>query len=342
MSRTAAIENEYKNKDNMSLGNGYYNDEVLARYSLDMYKSEAGDNCIRIVPPPTPDVYFGYKIWVHYDIGVMHDSYVCPVHMGVRGATCPICERREQLRQMEANEEILRHLSARPRYLFYVVDRTSKKTEEKGPQLYEAPRYINDEILNHSKIRRTGEVIDISDPDDGYVIYFSKTGKGLKTTYSGFQLEKDEPVPDRWLDVPAFEELLKYAAAEDMLTSLGTMATEEPPRRPERAEREERRVRREIPEHSRRSDDRDVEEREPRRRAAPEEPAEAAEQPIRGQTDEEQPDEPPRRRAPEAPAEEAPRQRRRPVRDEADEPEVSASEELLEKVRASARERRRQ
>jgi hypothetical protein len=226
-----AIKGEEKQREQGGYGiprKWYVKSEVLDKIGRKQYKAGEGDNFLAIIPPPNPDKYFGLKIFVHYNIGPNNDAYLCKKMM--KGEKCPLCERREQLKAVEAEESLVKALSCfPPRYLFWVVNMKTPETEGEGVQLYDAPQTINDEILGLSRNKRTHEMLDISDPDKGKVLVFERKGlKALNTEYKAFSLEDREPLPDKWLIEHELEEVLHYATDEEMLASLGTSVRKGP------------------------------------------------------------------------------------------------------------------
>jgi hypothetical protein len=87
-------------------------------------------------------------------------------------------------------------------------------------QLYDAPSKVNNAILTLSKDRRTGKVIDISDPTEGKVLCFDRKGTGIKTEYEGFELQNDEPVPPELVkQVLPWDKLLVFHEEAEILKS---------------------------------------------------------------------------------------------------------------------------
>ena len=236
MSRVDAVKQEQKNKAEGGFGvprKWYINQKFLDETGMKQYKAKEGTNFLYLCPPANdPDCkkYFGLKIFVHYNIGANTDAYLCPKMM--LGKKCVLCEKREKLKAANAPADVVKAFSSfPPRYLFIAYDCASPETEEMGPQVYDAPQTINDEILGLSKDKRTGEVIDISDPKKGKILAFDREGKGAHNTkYRSFSLEALGDVPKEWLDVvPAFEDLLHYGTEEEMLASLGVETRVEEP-----------------------------------------------------------------------------------------------------------------
>ena len=231
MSRMDAIKGEEKQREQGGYGiprKWYVASEALDKLGVKQYKAGEGDNFLAVIPPPSPDKYFGLKIFVHYNIGPNNDAFLCKKMM--KGERCVLCERREQLKSAEAEESLVKALSCfPPRYLFWVVNMKSHETEADGVQLYDAPQTINDEILGLSRNKRTHEMLDISDPDKGKVLVFERKGlKALNTEYKAFSLEDREPLPDKWLIESELEEVLHYGTDEEMLASLGTSVRKDP------------------------------------------------------------------------------------------------------------------
>jgi len=254
MGRVEAVQRAAKESSEGSYGPKrawYVDSDILEKLGIDAYKAKVGTNFLRIIPPENPDEYFGMRVFVHFNIGPNNDAYLCPKLM--KNERCPLCERRDALLAKEADKEVLKMYSCfPPRYLFFIVDVSSKETEEKGPQIYDAPQGVNEEILGLSKDRRTGEIIDISDPDKGKVLIFDRKGtKAQNTRYSAFELEEGDPVPDDWLAIPTFGEVLKYATTEELekaLAGMGQRAVEpEPEPDPEDDQPVRRRMRASAP-----------------------------------------------------------------------------------------------
>ncbi len=200
--RTEAIGKHSKQRERGAGGVGYINMDVLDDAGLGFWRSSTGDNFIAIIPPKDADSYFGLEIFPHFNIGFNSASFLCPRMMSGGKDRCPLCEERRRLLDAGCeDEELLRDLNAYPpRFLYFIVDMTSADTEAEGVQLYDAPMTVDDEILAMSKDRRTGELLDVSDPDDGFTVSFLREGAQRRTNYKAFKLEERDPLPDEWLD----------------------------------------------------------------------------------------------------------------------------------------------
>jgi len=208
--RLGAIQGEAKSLVSGQWGDrlSFINAVLLERLGMKQWMSKEESNFLRIVPPLTPDAYFGFKVHVHFNLGVGKDAFLCPRMM--KKERCPACERQDELKKAGADEDVVKSLSCwPPRYLFFVIDKKNKETEAEGVQLYNAPNSINAEIIGLSKNKRTGELIDISDPEHGKLLVFDRKGKtSTNTRYSAFELQDDGPLDPALMEVPDFEELL--------------------------------------------------------------------------------------------------------------------------------------
>ena len=177
-----------------------------------IYQVKKGDNYIHFLPPEKDDEYFGLRVFVHYRIGVNKGNVLCNAKMF--GTPCIMCEEREEMyKRGGAGKEELRALSPSPRYLYIILDVSNRDGLKKGPQIFLAPVTIEDNVRKQSKDPRSGEILDISDPDpkEGRVFYFERTGSTMEDTdYLGFRLyPMDYDIPKSMLkDLPRLSDLL--------------------------------------------------------------------------------------------------------------------------------------
>lgn len=226
--RSAAIANEQREANNRGGSKYFYVDTTkLDRLGISQYKTENGPNAIRIISPRFEKYdqlpYFGKKVYIHTKIGADESTFVCLRKM--YGEPCPVCEQYEKMKEKNPDDEALKDLAPKLRYLFLVVDIKSKDTEAKGLRWYDAPVVVNDNIAELSQDRRKG-IIDPSDPDDGRDIEFTRSGSGLGTKYKGFRFYEADPIPDAWMDdVPEdFEEILKKPSYEEVAQEVNGVA----------------------------------------------------------------------------------------------------------------------
>jgi hypothetical protein len=147
--------------------------------NIETFSPKEGDNFIRILPPTwDPDAQnYGLDVWVHYGIGPNNSSYACPWEM--HKEPCPACE--EMRRALDAgDEEFAQELKPSKRVLCWIVDRDEKDKR----QAWSMPWTIDRDISTMSKDKRTGEILYVDDPEDGYDIILSRDGKGMRTRYT--------------------------------------------------------------------------------------------------------------------------------------------------------------
>ena len=216
--RTDAVKKQMNRRERGFGGPSYFNTDFLDEAGRKIFRAQAGTHFLAIVPPPDEDTYFAQEIFAHYNVGVSNQAFLCPRMM--RQEPCPLCEEYMRIKRVgeEVDEATMKSLNPfPPRYLFWVVDMSSAETEAQGVQLYDAPMTFNDEVLALSKDRRTGELIDVSDPVDGKVVAFERVGQGLTTKYRGFVLEDRDPLLESWLDQAVdFENVFVIASYDEL------------------------------------------------------------------------------------------------------------------------------
>ena len=173
---------------------GAGNFESYLKDSVKMFKPNAGDYLIRILPPPdnTYD-HFGIDLFLHYQIGIDRQTYVCPREMHV--GECPICEEYARVSkdmpdrddQTEKEKQYLRDLRASKRVLFYLIDRNAEK---EGVHAWPAPWTLDRDLARLMQDKRTGEILFIDDPEGGYDVEFERKGRGLNTEYIGIKIAR--------------------------------------------------------------------------------------------------------------------------------------------------------
>ena len=271
--RLEAIKRTIRRRSENSYGerDSFLDMDMLDKLGVRKWKSKEGDNFISVLPPPDPDADFAYDIFVHFGVGFSESWYLCPARMN-RGP-CPLCEEWDRLRKSDEydpeQKSKYKELSCfPPRILLFILDEKDKESRDLGVQVYDAPMTVHTEILTLSTDRRTGAVIDISDPDDGKILVFSRIGNGLLTKYKGFSLEdREDVISDEVLNsVPKFEDVLKFYSYDHIMQSW--KGKEEKAVEEARPVRTKRVVEEEAEEDEEIEEEDKVEERKPRRRAA--------------------------------------------------------------------------
>ena len=173
--------------------------DKMFKDDLETFSPKEGSYQLRILPPGWKEAdHYGLNIHVHYSVGPDNGQYLCPDKH--KDEYCPICEERRGV----ADDEERRELAAKRRVLVWLIDRDH---EDRGPQLWSMPWTVDRDLAQQAVDPRTGEVLYIDDPEEGYDISFVSEGSGIKTKYSGLKivhrpstLSKDDDDIDAWLD----------------------------------------------------------------------------------------------------------------------------------------------
>ena len=186
-----------------------------------MFSVNDGDNAIRLLPPTwRPTRHYGLDIYVHYGVGPDRQTYLCLNKMQdaamdfadriekdepdlasalrANKGKCPICEERELILR-DGDEKHAKELDAKKRVLVYMIDRDGKK---EGLQAWAMPWTVDRDIVSVSVDKRTGAALPIDHPDEGFDIFFKKTGQKDRTEYTGVQVDRHASRlgDDAWLD----------------------------------------------------------------------------------------------------------------------------------------------
>ena len=153
--------------------------------SVKMFKPNDGDNIIRFLPPTweKPE-HWGYDIHVHFGIGPDRQAYLCLHKM--KGEACPICEERAQAIK-DGDDAYAKELEPKRRVLVYLVDRDHEK---EGIQAWSMPWTLDRDIIKVTSDKRSGEVLNVDDPDQGYDVEFEKKGAKDRTEYLGVAIAR--------------------------------------------------------------------------------------------------------------------------------------------------------
>lgn len=165
------------------------------------FSPKAGSHTVRILPPTWDDAeHYGYDAYAHYNIGPDGGAYLCLQKM--KEEECAICTDR--LRAAKADDEELENaLKPRQRVCCWVIDRDNEKD---GVLMWLMPWGLDKEITQQSIDKKTGELYELDNPEEGYDVSFERQGEGLTTKYAGVQLDRrsspladDKDTSDEWL-----------------------------------------------------------------------------------------------------------------------------------------------
>lgn len=157
---------------------------VAGGHIVDFIPAVMGINNPRVVKGKAEEGDYTYvlDIYIHYNVGVNKDSYVCPARN--YGQPCPICEHQNALRDEEDyDEDLVKSYEPARRAIYNIVCYDNNKEEEKGIQIWNAPHNsIEKELTGLAKDPRTGEQYAFSSPWDGKSFSFTREGKGPRDT----------------------------------------------------------------------------------------------------------------------------------------------------------------
>lgn len=231
--RQAFLDRQQKSKQISSGGGlGFFKGDLQ---DVNYWNCEEGDHDIDVIPyiagPNDPHKEEGewtyvLEVFEHRDVGGEEGkSMICLFK--TFGLPCPICEHRQQLVKEEADEEVIKALrtSKYPRSIYNVVVYDTEKEEDKGVQVFHTSHWLMERhLVKLSESNRRD--IDMghpafkffADPDEGYSVRFTRTGKNQNTQFLAHQLvERNYVISDEILEqayqldqlihIPTYEEV---------------------------------------------------------------------------------------------------------------------------------------
>ena len=170
-------------EDRINKGSGAF--DTITKEAIPMFKAAENKNRVRILPPTWEDPeHYGLDIFVHYGVGPDNQTYLCPSKMNQ--GDCPVCEERRRAQKGD-DPNYIRELSPTRRVLCWVISRAE---EDKGPMLWSVPVSMDLDISVLRQDEESGECLNIDDPEKGYDVLFKRTGKGIKTRYTGLAISR--------------------------------------------------------------------------------------------------------------------------------------------------------
>lgn len=183
---------------------------------FDTYRPKVGDNLIRILPPTWEGdhEHYGLDIWVHGYVGPDNGTYLCLQKM--KQKPCPICEAAKECKDAGENDEA-KKLEPRRRVLVWILDRDGENPND--PVLYSMSWTTDRDIAALCHNKRTGKILLIDHPDDGYDIQFKRKGTtATNTEYYAWQVDRDSsPICDASKDQEKIIEFIQDNPLTDIL-----------------------------------------------------------------------------------------------------------------------------
>lgn len=189
---------------------------AYVRGDIEIFTPIDGDNQIRIVPPLAEDKHaslWGLEVWTYY---LNNRSFLSSRTLTDEGSD-PIAEHFFKIRQAEP-EEAKKYRGAK-RHLMFILDLND---DTETLKLWSAPPTLVDEFVRLSRNRRTGQLIPLEDPKEGRPIFFTKTGTGLGTKYTGVEVDSNVFELNEGLanELTTFEKLLDIPNRETLQEAL--------------------------------------------------------------------------------------------------------------------------
>jgi hypothetical protein len=177
--------------------------DSIFKSGIDTWRAKVGDNLIRFVPPTWEDPdHYGFDVWVHSYVGADNGSYLCPKKM--LNKRCPLCEAQKEAADAGETEEA-KQLKATKKVAAWIIDRDD---DNPTPQIYLMSWTMDRDIAALCHNKRTGKVLMIDNPDNGYDLTLKRAGAGLKTRYFGQAIDRDpSPMMD---DQKASNKVMEY------------------------------------------------------------------------------------------------------------------------------------
>jgi hypothetical protein len=185
---------------------------------IDRWRPKDGENVIRILPPTWEDHdHYGFDIWIHGYVGPDKSTYLCPQKMN--NEACPICKAARDAKAAGEDDEA-KQLTARRQVAVWIIDRDD---ENPMPKLFAMSWSMDRDIAALCHNKRTGKVLLIDHPDEGYDISFSRTGKGLNTRYIGMAIDREpSPIADSEDDQEKILDYIQENSIPDLLNFYDT------------------------------------------------------------------------------------------------------------------------
>jgi hypothetical protein len=160
--------------------------DSIFKQGADTWTPKQGDNTIRFLEPTWDDHrHYGYEIYVHNRVGADNSTYLCLNKM--KKKPCPICEAQMEAKRAGEDDDA-KALNPTKRFVCWILDRSER---DPNPQLYSMSWTIDRDIAALCKNKRTGKILFVDHPYEGYDVSFSRKGMDIKTKYFGFQIDHE-------------------------------------------------------------------------------------------------------------------------------------------------------
>lgn len=160
--------------------------DSMFKDAADVFRPKDGDSTFRILPPTWDNHdHYGYDIWTHGYVGADNSSYLCPSKMNK--GKCPICDAAVEAKRA-GEEEDAKKLNPTRRVVCWVINRDG---DTDMPELFSMPWTLDRDIAALCQAKKTGKILLIDHPDDGYDVSFKRGKQGDYTKYYGIAIDRE-------------------------------------------------------------------------------------------------------------------------------------------------------
>lgn len=181
---------------------GWVASAIKSEYNYDAFRPIDGPNKFRLLPPLEADdlaTVGGIGVWKYYAGG---NTYISPTTLN-SGARDPMLEKYRKYKLIDPK----RANAFKPTraVMAYVLD-YNRDEDPTVVKLFMCSASLMKRILERAEDRETGKIIPIDHPEEGRVVMFDKSGKGLTTTYTREEIGRN---PDPLQDPEAIADQMK-------------------------------------------------------------------------------------------------------------------------------------
>lgn len=195
---------------------GSWTDTIInPEHSISTFTPKKGTNKVRFLPPLAGDEFVqtgGLGLWW---FRINNTTYNSPKSFNAR-AECPLMDRYSKYRNVD--EERAQLFKPSRRVGCYILDLNEE--EEKGPEMkfWFAPVTLIENIFKRCRVRSTGAIIPVDDPELGRAVYFDREGENRLTRYTNEEVDQQPyPITDAMAEgmVP-YKDLLRILSVEEL------------------------------------------------------------------------------------------------------------------------------
>lgn len=211
-----------------STGRPLFNQELMAQFGIEDFKTTVGDRFIEILPISfeANQAYFT-EISVHFGVGFANDAFICMQRFNRQ--RCYRCERQAVMwrDQVTYTKDQAKALYPTDRAVYLLWERTKELIDGEEPdftfQIWAAPKSkVHSEIqekVRDKLHRHTLDISDVHEGGEGRTVGFTIVKQGDFPDYKAFDLiPRETPIPDEVLEKLA--SIVEYANEQGYTNAL--------------------------------------------------------------------------------------------------------------------------